>query len=383
MKVLITGGHLTPALAVLQHFKKSDKVLFVGRKHPLEGDSALSLEYQVCVGKGISFKDLLSGRLQRKFTIHTLPSLLKIPLGFLQAFYYVATFRPEVILSFGSYVSFPVEFCGFLLGVPIVIHEQTLGAGLTNRITSPLARTICISWESSRRFFPKEKTVFTGNPIREEIFKKVYVRGGPVFGWRSSDRELPTIYITGGSLGAHAINIAVEEIIEKLLERYVVVHQTGDAKKYKDFERLCDLRNTLGGELRSRYILVRHIEDEIGWVLRNATLVVSRAGANTVTELLALGKPALLIPLPIAADSEQAKNAKLLRDVGLGEEVAQEKLSGKTLANRIQSMMDRIGSYEKSGRKAKKLVRLNAAEDIVRIVYHAVEGTKTKAKAVF
>ncbi|MBI4096937.1 MAG: glycosyltransferase [Candidatus Levybacteria bacterium] len=167
MNVAIIGGHLSPALAVIDAKPSGVDVLFIGRKHALEGDQARSFEEKVISEKGIPFHALTTGRLQRKLTRHTMVSLFKLPYGAVQAFSLLGKTKPDVILSFGSYVSLPVVIAASMRNIPVVIHEQTLEAGLANKIAARFATKICISWESSMPFFPREKTVLTGNPIRE------------------------------------------------------------------------------------------------------------------------------------------------------------------------------------------------------------------------
>src|SRR6185437_3796515 len=143
----------------------------VGREYAFEGDSALSLEYQTAKRLGLAFEPLTTGRIQRKFTKHTFGSLAKIPVGLTQAKKIITRFQPDIVLSFGGYVSVPVVLAAAANRVPIVIHEQTLQAGLANKIASRFAAKICISWEESAKYFPKNKIVLTGNPLRKEFLQ--------------------------------------------------------------------------------------------------------------------------------------------------------------------------------------------------------------------
>lgn len=336
MKVAVIGGHLTPALAVTEVLK-GEEIIYIGRKHALEGDQALSLEYRTITSLGIPFKSITTGRLQRKFTKHTIFSLLKIPVGFVQSFFILRRFKPHVVLGFGGYVSLPVIFAAFLQRVPIVIHEQTLEVGLANRIASFLATKICVSWESSQRFFPRGKTILTGNPVREEIIE-VFDNSVKETG------EVPLIYITGGSLGSHSINVLVEKIIKRLLPNARVIHQTGDAQEYQDFERLSYLRDSLIDEFKKRYLPQRFLEaKEVAQVLKNADLVVSRAGINTITELIFLNKPSLLIPLP--QGQEQRKNAIFLNEIGLAEVKLEENLTPDDFLNTLKYIFENYSKY--------------------------------------
>lgn len=374
MKVIITGGHLTPALAVIGELKKSSKdldILFIGRKHPLEGDLSVSPEYKIITRMGIPFVSLTTGRLQRRFTRYTLFSLLKIPIGFLQSLWWVGKFQPDVILSFGGYVAVPVVVAGWLFRVPIITHEQTATSGLANKIISFFAKKICASWPDSAGHFPKDKVVLTGNPVRKEIFEiNQNSQLTPLAGGHNS--QLPAIYITGGSLGSHVINEAVGEILPQLLEKYVIIHQCGDSQKFRDFDRFKTQNSKLKTEVQKRYFLTKYVESQdIGWVLNEADLVVSRAGANTVTELAALGKVAILIPLPWAGVGEQEKNAQILVDCGAAVVLPQENLSPQILFETIQTVMGNITDYKKHASYAQKLVDLSAAQKIAKITYES------------
>ena len=176
MKVLIAvggGGHFSPALAVIKQMPKDWDVLLVGRKHTFEGDSALSLEYQTAQRLGLQFETITTGRLQRKLTRHTFSSLVKMPVGMAQAKKILAKYKPDVVLSFGGYISVPVVLAAAIQRLPIIIHEQTLQAGLANKIAARFAAKICISWEESAKFFPRSKVILTGNPLREEFLSSV------------------------------------------------------------------------------------------------------------------------------------------------------------------------------------------------------------------
>src|SRR3989344_445253 len=328
MKLLIVaggGGHFAPALAVIEKLPKDWELLVVGRKYVFEGDQSLSLEYQTATKLNIPFHALTTGRLQRKFTRYTINSLLKIPIGLSQATSILAKFKPDVVLSFGGYVSVPITLAASILRIPLVIHEQTLEAGISNKLIAKFAKKICISWEESRKFFPENKTILTGNPLRKE-FEMGDLRTDE---FKKSIPHIkvnePTIYITGGSSGSHAINVLIEGCIVKLLQKYNIIHQVGEATQFKDFERLSKLRESLSDELKVGYTLVKFIEpSKVADYLTASDLVISRSGMNTVTELMYFGKPSILIPLPYGQHHEQLKNAIFMKKLGLAE-IAQQK----------------------------------------------------------
>lgn len=357
MKIVITGGHLTPAMAVIEELK-GHEVVYIGRKYALEGDKALSLEYQTITSKNIPFISITAGRFQRKFTIHTIPSLLKLPIGFFQSLLILKKEKPNVILGFGGYVSLPIIFAAALFRIPVVIHEQTLAAGLANKIASRFARKICVSWDSSIKFFPQKKIVLTGNPIRREITQ---------ISKTDTENSKPLIYITGGSLGSHAINLLVQACLGKLLENYDVIHQTGDAKEFNDFERLEELKSNVGYK---NYIVKKFLSaKEVADILSAADLVVTRAGMNTISELIFLNKPCFLIPLP--QGFEQTQNALFMKKLNLAEVGFQNVLSTLTFAETINFMIKNISEYKTSH----NLLTKDAARKLAGVVLN--EGRKT------
>src|SRR5690606_19160889 len=194
---------------------------------------------------------------------------------------------------------------------PIILHEQTQNAGLSSKVISRLASKICVSFEESKKHFPKEKVVFTGNPLRSEIFKineKISLPEGKV------------IYVTGGSTGSHKLNTIVEEILGEILKRFVVIHQTGGSTEFNDYERLTAKREELPHELKKRYIVRKFIyPNEIGFVLKSVDLVLTRAGINIVMDLLATEKVGLFVPLSHGQKNEQLENAILIKRLGVGD----------------------------------------------------------------
>ena len=385
MKVLIAvggGGHFSPALAVIESMPKDWEILLVGRKYTFEGDTMLSFEYQTAKRLGLPFQTITAGRLQRKFTIHTFTSLLKVPIGLVQAYKIVEKFHPDVVLSFGGYVSVPLVIAAAYQKIPIIIHEQTLKAGLANKIASKYATKVCLSWSQSLPYFPKEKCVLTGNPLRKEFLSPVIARHrngetilteiAALLSVARNDEKL--IYITGGSGGAHGINVLIEECLEKLLKKYKVIHQTGNAQKFGDFSRLEKIKSKLPSDLQKKYILKKFLTtEEVMESLLQADLVISRSGINTVTELLYLGKPCLFIPLPYGQHNEQLTNAKYVEKIGLAEVVDQLKTTPNKLFIKIASMMSTLVTYKKNEKVAKILIHENAAENIIKEVMHAKE----------
>lgn len=388
-KIFLTGGHFAPAKAVISallkagkpHFAKAShfadasrdksrgewQIFYIGRKYAMEGDRAEALEFREIreVGR-INYLVINPGRLQRKFFVNigqSIKALLRIPLGFAQAFWWLLRFRPAVVLSFGGYVAVPVVVGAWLLGIPILTHEQTTVSGLANKIIALLASKVLVSWESSLNYFPKGKAVLTGNPLREEVLDKVKSLKSLVI---SQKKTTKMIYITGGNQGAHVINEAVGKVLPQLVSKYQIIHQTGDSQIFKDYQKLEKIREKLPKKLQWKYQPYRFLSGiESATVLANADLVISRAGANTVLEIAALGKPSILIPIPWSGGNEQYQNAQLLADLWMAEILPQSELTPKKLLETIESVMTNIQEYKKCAKEGIKLVHLDAAEKIM------------------
>lgn len=360
MRVLITGGHLSPALAVIDELKKNQNVdiLYVGRKYSLEGEKVFSLEYYQIKKLGIKFQSLTAGRLTRVFSLKSIIGLLKIPIGFIQSFFIIRKFKPDVILSFGSYVGVPVTFWGYIFRIPIFTHEQTIKPGLANKIIGFFAKKIFLAFSETVKYFNNKKTLVIGNPVKKSIFK---IKSKPF----DILKNKPIIYITGGSLGSHSINVHVKKILSDLLKNYIVIHQTGDTKQYHDYEDLQAFKKKLPINYQKNYFLKKYfLEDELGYIYSLADLVISRAGANTFFELVALKKPAILIPLPWSAGREQQAHAMIFAKLGFGE-IFHQIESSKKLLRLINKILKNISFYQKNYQLNSQFNKSNAAKVIV------------------
>lgn len=359
-RIVISGGHLTPALAVIEELQKKGnwEIFYFGRPYSTEGDRTLSLESEIIKEKRIKFIPINFGRIQHNFTRYSLWAFCRIPWGFILSFIYLIRLRPNLVLSFGSYVGASVVFSAWLMGIPVAIHEQTTVVGLANKISRFFAKKIFISWPETLKGLPLEKTVLTGNPLRSDIFQfkeKIWSSLGFV-------QNLPLVLVTGGNQGSHRINVALEGALEKILEVANLYQQTGHLKVFNDFQHLSKKKEKLSSDLKKRYQLRKYITgEEWGTVLQKADLVVSRAGINTLTELLALGKPQLLIPIPWLPGDEQNKNAQMVKKMGLGEILPQSELNSDSLVKKIILMLKNLKRYQQEP----QVVNPKAAEKIV------------------
>lgn len=376
MKLLITGGHLTPAIAVIEKLVKENNVeiIFIGRKVTREGSKILSREMKEIPKLGVKFFALDAGKLPRHINLRSITAISKIPIGFFMALWYLRRFRPDVILSFGGYIAAPIALAGKIMKIPIITHEQTTAKGLTNEFIERLATKVAVSWKESAAQFKKE-IVVTGNPVREVIIngpgKKV-----PVY-----LNELDMIYITGGNQGSHIINKTVANSLIQLTKRFSIVHQCGIGKSGRDLAMLLEVKDGLANKYKKRYLVREWFDDsEVAWLLRNAELVISRSGANIVTELALVGTKALLIPLPIASRNEQFKNALVLKEAGTAEILNQDELTVPRLLKTIKKMQDNQSWYKGNVKKVRSLVNPHAADELIKLVKHVYEKTKESSQ---
>lgn len=340
MKIVMVGGHHTSAFPVIEELKKREENLqlyWIGHKYSQYKNKNPTLEYREITKMGIPFYDLKAGKFYK--IINPL-RLARIPFGFAQAFFLLLKIRPEVILSFGGYLAVPVVFAGWLLKIPSLTHEQTTAAGWANKFLACFAEKILISYEKSLNFFPKCKTVFTGLPLREEIFT-------PITDNYQVNHDLPTVYVTAGKTGSHKINLAVLEKLRDFLRIGNLIHQCGSHSRFNDVRSLGEGYKKIEKGVPGKYYVKEFIfKDEIGEVFAKANLVVARAGANTVGELLTLKKPAILIPLPWASHNEQMENAEVLRAAGIGVILEEKDLSGEALFLQVKKMLTSLDHYK-------------------------------------
>ena len=358
MKIVITGGHHSSALPVIDQFRSKypgTDIYWFGHRRSAAGDKNDTLEYKEITALKIRFYDLKAGKVYKTFN---LLRLLRVPFGFVQAFKWLLKIRPDVILSFGGYLAVPVVISGWFLGIPSITHEQTVVVGYANRLLSKFVKKICIGWKDSEKFFHAGKIIYSGVPLRKSIFEI----GSNSF---NSDNSLPTIYITAGKTGSHTINEVVKEALPELLSICNVIHQSGDHSKYNDFEQLASIYKEVDALANGKYYLRKFVlDEEIGEAFNKASLVVSRAGAHTVTELLALEKPCVLIPIPWVSHNEQKENASILKKYGLAEVLEEKDLNEDTFFSSIHKVLGHLQEYNLKDREAAKLVNLNAAEII-------------------
>jgi len=323
--VCLTGTHLTPATALAEELNKhSWKAFYLGRNSLAEQQQFKDLS--------VPIYKIIAPKFNRHQALNLFFSIFKLPIGMLQSLYFLIRLKPSMVISFGGYTAFPVCLTAKLLRLPLIIHEQTLDLGLTNKLTALLATKIAYSWPSSLKHFPKNKSFLTGNPVRQAFLKSQSKTDKPL----TEKPALKTIYITGGNQGSLILNKTLNPILKTLLKKYKIIHQFGLGQSKKNWKNQEKIYQNLPASLKSNYQLKTwYSSSEASKNLNTADLVISRAGINTVTELIILNKKSLLIPLPYSQRQEQLKNARLLKSLGLGLILPQSNLSSQSLLSSI------------------------------------------------
>lgn len=292
-----TGGHIFPAIAIANALKKKEEtteILFVGAKGKMEMEKVPQAGFEI-IGLDIAGFD-------RSSLIKNIGLPVKLIRSLLKARSILKKFLPDVVVGVGGYASFPMLFMAQRMNIPTVIQEQNSYAGKTNKILGKKAAAVCVAYDGMDKFFPKEKIVLTGNPVRSSFFDEMTGKEEALrFFDLKADRK--TVLVVGGSLGARSINEAVDKDLELLLNAELqLMWQTGKLYKEKAGHRIKDLQGVWTGEFISRMDLAYAAAD----------VVISRAGAIAIAELSLLKKPAVLVPYPFAAEDHQAENARSL-----------------------------------------------------------------------
>jgi len=347
-----TGGHLFPALAVAQEFKErvaDCEILFVG--------AGRRMDTQALAGCGIAHVTIPCGALKGGNWRRRIKTMATMPLSLWRALAIIREFDPHLVFGVGGYVTGPVLAAARLLRRPVCIHEQNSVPGMANRQVGRFAQRIFISIPGSEAYFPKGRVVLSGNPVRRDFLRCRETQNRRPGG---NSGGVFTLMVVGGSLGAHALNTLVPRAVELLQGRGLndvrVIHQTGPEDEdmvTQAYERLGVMAEVKGffSDMASR--LVR------------ADLLICRAGATTLAELTVLGKAAILIPYPYAADDHQAKNGEYLVSGGGARMFSQDGLNAERLAAEIASLMADPAELKAMGEAALKLARPQAAANIV------------------
>lgn len=327
-KIVLTGGgtagHVTPNLALLPALQKAGyEVRYIG--------SYQGMERKLIEQAGIPYDGISSGKLRRYFDWKNFSDPFRVLKGCSEARKLLKKYKPDVIFSKGGFVAVPIVLAAKHYKIPVIIHESDMTPGLANKICIPSAAKICCNFPETMKYLPADKAVLTGSPIREELLKGDRT-SGLSYAHLSSDK--PVLLVIGGSLGSVAVNKAVRAILPRLLSHYQVIHICGKG----------NLEESLIGT--EGYVQYEYVDAPLKHLFAAADLVISRAGANSICELLALRKPNLLIPLSASASrGDQILNANSFEKQGFSKVLEEESLSEDTLYHAVENLYQNRQTY--------------------------------------
>lgn len=330
-RIILTGGgtagHVTPNIALLPRLKELQyDIHYIG--------SYNGIEKELIEPFGIPYHGISSGKLRRYFSLQNFTDPFRVIKGFSEAKKLIKLLEPDVIFSKGGFVSVPVVIAGKKCKVPAIIHESDMTPGLANKLSIPSATKVCCNFPETVKLLPADKAVLTGSPIRQELLSGSKSKAIEFTGLTS---DKPVILIIGGSLGAAAVNQAVRNVLPELLKDFQVIHLCGKNK----------LDTSLQGV--KGYVQYEYIKDELKDLFALTDIVISRAGANAICELLALHKPNLLIPLSASASrGDQILNARSFERQGFSMVLEEEELTDESLLSAVHQLYDNRAQYKKA-----------------------------------
>ena len=351
-KIILTGGgtagHVTPNLALLPALREEDfEIHYIG--------SYNGIERRLIEAASIPYDGISSGKLRRYFDLKNFSDPLRVLKGYFEARKLMKKYKPDIVFSKGGFVAVPVVLAAKHYKVPVIIHESDMTPGLANKICIPAASKVCCNFPETLKYLPEDKAVLTGSPIREELLHGDRL-AGLQYAHLSADR--PVILIIGGSLGSVTVNQAVRSILPQLLKTYQVIHICGKG----------NLDESLIGT--EGYVQYEYVDAPLKHLFAAADVVISRAGANSICELLALRKPNLLIPLSAAASrGDQILNADSFARQGFSKVLKEEDLSDKALSTAVFDLYKNRETYINAMEKSSLS---NAVETITSLIESCV-----------
>ncbi len=371
MKIIFTGGgtagHIFPIISIVREIKKAKpsgdfEFFYIG---PNDNFSKELLEQE-----GIKIKRILAGKIRRYFSFYNLIDIFKVPLGFFQAFYHIFVISPDIIFSKGGYGSVPVVLAGWILFVPIFVHESDSVPGLANKIEAKLALEIFTAFPiEENKYFPIGKVLSVGNPIRQKILNPPPKNPKEVFNLAGGK---PLILILGGSQGAQRINDEILANLSGFLQSFEIIHQTG----FKNFEEVKkEAAVVVDKELMKYYHPVSFLnEEEFSIALWSADLIISRAGAGAIFEITAVGKPVILVPLEKSAQNHQIKNAYILSELGAAIVIESSNFKSHFILERIKQLLNQPDKLAEIAERARAFSKPEAGRIIAEYIIAYLEN---------
>ena len=342
-----TAGHVTPNIALLPRLKELGyDVHYIG--------SYNGIEKTLIEGCQIPYYGISSGKLRRYFDLKNFSDPFKVLKGFSEASKLLKKLKPDVVFSKGGFVSVPVVIAAKQHRIPVIIHESDMTPGLANKLSIPAASKVCCNFPETVSHLPKEKAVLSGSPIREELLTGDRDKALKFTGLTGTK---PVLLIIGGSLGSVVVNEAVRSILPKLLKKFEIIHLCGKGK-------LDQTLTALNG-----YVQYEYISDELKDLFALSDIVISRAGANSICEFLALRKPALLIPLSAAASrGDQILNANSFQASGYSYVLEEENVTNMSLLEAIEHVTSHSAEYVQAMKKSTDKNSIDIIMDLIKAV---------------
>lgn len=353
-RIILTGGgtagHVTPNIALLPRLRELNyDIHYIG--------SYKGIEKELIEQLGIPYHGISSGKLRRYFSLQNFTDPFRVIRGFGEAHRLIRLLRPDVIFSKGGFVSVPVVLAGKRCKVPTIIHESDMTPGLANKISIPSATKVCCTFPETVEHLPAEKAILTGSPIRQELLSGDRQNA---LHFTGLDESKPVILIIGGSLGAAAVNEAIRRILPSLLKDFHVIHLCGRGK-------LDPSLNSLSG-----YVQYEYIKEELKDLFALSDIVISRAGANAICEILALRKPNLLIPLSASASrGDQILNARSFERQGFSAVMEEEQITDSGLLTAIRSLYQKRETYITAMKNSNQQDSIDTIIELIEATVHS------------
>jgi UDP-N-acetylglucosamine--N-acetylmuramyl-(pentapeptide) pyrophosphoryl-undecaprenol N-acetylglucosamine transferase len=357
-----TGGHIYPALALIREIQKQHndtQVLYIGTLNGLES--------KIVPKENIPFKSIHITGFRRKLSFENVKTVLRFIKGVRDSRKILKEFKPDIVVGTGGYVCGPVVYAAAKLRIPTIIHEQNSVPGLTNKFLSRYVDRIAICFEQARDFFPREKTVFTGNPRASEVLNQDGIKGRLSIGLSTT---MPSVLIFGGSRGAKPINEAVIKSLPEFAGKpYQVLYVTGDVH-YDEVKKEVELVGN------PKNVVIKPFIHNMPEVLAGMDLVVSRAGATTLAEITSLGIPSVLIPSPYVTNNHQEKNASSLSEHGAAKVLLEKDLTGNSLITNIDRILLNKEILKEMKVNSKKIGVPDSASRMYNMMKEVIKGNR-------
>lgn len=345
-----SGGHVTANIALIHYFQTLGwQIYYIG--------SDKGVEKGIIEGLGIPYYSVKTGKFRRYLSFKTLFEPFKIALGIIQSYILLKKFKSKLVFSKGGFVAFPVVVGAWLSKIPVIAHESDFSPGLANKLCYPFIDKLCVNFEETKNYFKKNEKIFcTGTPIRQELLNGNKVTGLSLCGFNETK---PVVLIIGGSLGSENLNYCIRKSLTKLSEKFQIIHLCG---KGKVDAKLLDI---IG------YCQLEYANEELPHFFAASEIVISRAGANSLFEILALGKPHILIPLSKKySRGDQIQNAKYFNEKGVSIVIEEEELNTDIL---IETLKNAFAQKEIISNKIKSLGVESGTQNIVNLLHEVIQ----------